>query len=395
MRASIQVGRVIGIPIYLHVTFLLIFPLIVLMFAQGPEPVGLGDVANLSRPFRYALALLAAFLFFLSLLLHELSHSYVAMKYGTKIRNITLFIFGGLALMEDLPREPEKEWRIAIAGPLMSFALGGTFLAAHFGIAMGELVRFEPLLIIIFSIGLLNVILGTFNLIPAFPMDGGRVLRAFMAKRMQFLTATRRAVFVGKAFALVMGIMGFMPDPFILLTRGEISIPFNPWLSIIAVFLFIAATEEESATIAVAALDGVTVREVMRADNACVPADMPLPALRAKMIAEKTTDYAVIDGTGEYKGLISLTELKKHPGEANELLRVADVLPSGGHASGAVIAQEVCAFEALKRMSGTSKKVLAVVDGESGKIVGIITKRDLAMVVEVLRGHNERVHALL
>ncbi|MGC9444875.1 MAG: site-2 protease family protein [Candidatus Methanospirareceae archaeon] len=394
MRASIQVGRVIGIPIRLHVTFLLIFPLIVLMFAQGPEPVGLGDVANLSRPFRYALALVAAVLFFISLLLHELSHSYVAMKYGTRIRNITLFIFGGLALMEELPREPEKEWRIAIAGPLMSFALGCVFLTAHFGIALNNLVRFEPLLILLFSIGLLNVILGTFNLIPAFPMDGGRVLRAFLAKRVQFITATKRAVFVGKAFALVMGVMGFMPDPFILITRGELSIPFNPWLSVIAVFLFIAATEEESATIAVAALDGVTVREIMRADTACVPADMPLTELRAKMIAEKTTDYAVIGDQGEYKGIISLPELKKRSGELRDLLRVADLLPAGDHARGAVIAQEAGAVEALKRMSGTDKNVLAVVDGESGEIRGIITKRDLTMVVEVLR-FNERMHALL
>lgn len=385
MRASIQVGRVIGIPIRLHVTFLLILPLIVLMFAQGPEPVGLGDVANLSWPFRFALALAAAFLFFLSLLLHEMSHSFVAMKYGTKIRNITLFIFGGLALMEDLPRDPEKEWRIAIAGPLMSFALGGVFLTAYFGISVGELLPYEPLVIILFSIGFLNVILGSFNLIPAFPMDGGRVLRAFLAKRMQFLAATRRAVFVGKACAVVMGIAGFMPNPFILLTRGEISIPFNPWLSIIAVFLFIAATEEESATIAYAALDGTTVRAVMRTENACVPADMPLPTLLAKMIADKATDYAVIDWSGDYKGLISLPELKKHSGEQRELLRVADVLPDEDHAS-TVIVQEAGAIEALKRMGGTSKKVLAVVDGESGKIVGVITKRDLAMVVEMLRG---------
>ncbi len=393
MRTSIQVGRVIGIPIRLHVTFLLIFPLIVLMFAQGPAPVGLGDLANLSEPFRYTIALAAAFLFFLSLLLHELSHSYVAMKYGTSIRNITLFIFGGLALMEEVPREPEKEWRIAIAGPLMSFALGGAFLAAYCVMVVGNLIGYEPLVIILFSIGLLNVILGTFNLIPAFPMDGGRVLRAFLAKRMQFLAATRRAVFVGKACALAMGIAGFMPDPFILITRGEISVPFNPWLSIIAVFLFIAATEEESATIAYAALDGRTVREVMRAENACVPADMLLPALFAKMIAEKATEYAVIDWSGEYKGLISLAELKKHSGEPRDLLRVADLLPAEDHAS-AVIAQEAGAVEALKRMGVTREKALAVMDGESGKIVGVITKRDLAMVMEMLRSYNERVHTL-
>ena len=249
MRASIQIGKVIGIPVRLHFTFLIIVPLIVLMFAEGPGPFGLGDTEDLSKLFRYFLAAIAAFLFFLSLLLHELSHSYVAMRYGTKIRSITLFIFGGLAMMEDLPREPEKEWRIAIAGPLMSFALGGTFLFAHFGITAAHVAMYDPLTILLFSLGLLNVVLAAFNLLPAFPMDGGRVLRAFLAKRMQFLKATKKAVFVGKALAVIMAIVGFMPDPFIFYSTGEVRIPFNPWLTLVALFLYIAATEEESATI--------------------------------------------------------------------------------------------------------------------------------------------------
>jgi len=140
MRTSIQVGKLIGIPIRLHFSFLFILPLIVAMFAHGitlsiepnspifpliaslfakdptkpiPLPMGLGGI-EMTAFLRYSLSLIASFIFFLSLLLHELSHSYVAMKFGTKIHSITLHLFGGLAMMEDIPKSPEKEWRIGL-----------------------------------------------------------------------------------------------------------------------------------------------------------------------------------------------------------------------------------------------------------------------------------------
>jgi Zn-dependent protease len=355
------------------------------MFASAPGPVGLGDMEPLSRPFRYALAAVAAFLFLLSLLLHEMSHSYVAMRYGTQIRSITLFIFGGLAMMEDLPKEPAKEWRIAIAGPLMSFALGGAFLLAHFSLTAAHQSIYDPITVLLFSIGLLNVVLATFNLLPAFPMDGGRVLRAFLAKRMQFLKATKRAVFVGKTFAVIMAIVGFMPDPFILYTTGNVRLPFNPWLTFIAVFLYIAATEEESATITFALLEGIRVKQVMRRENASVREDMPLTELTEKMLAERNAEYAVVSEGNEFKGLVTFTELKKLSLEQRYPLTVADVLRPFDRLS-EVISQEDGAVEALKRMISTKQQTLAVEGEERGTIVGIITKRDLAMFIEMLKG---------
>jgi len=355
------------------------------MFAGGPEPVGLGDVEYLSSPLRYSLAIVAAFLFFLSLLLHEMSHSYVAMRYGTQIRSITLFIFGGLAMMEDLPKEPAKEWRIAIAGPLMSFALGGAFLLAHFSLTAAHQAIYDPITVLLFSLGLLNVVLATFNLLPAFPMDGGRVLRAFLAKRMQFLKATKRAVFVGKTFAVIMAIVGFMPDPFILYTTGNVRLPFNPWLTLIAVFLYIAATEEESATITFASLEGIRVKQVMRRENASVREDMPLTELTEKMLAERNAEYAVVSEGNEFKGLVTFTEIKKLSPEQRYPLTVADILRPLDRLS-EVISQEDGAVEALKRMISTKQQILAVEGEERGAIVGIITKRDLAMFIEMLKG---------
>ena len=385
MRTSIQVCRIIGIPIRLHFTFLFILPLIVWWFAENPRPVGLGEAEELSRPFRYSLATIAASLFFLSLLLHEISHSYVAMKYGTKIKSITLFIFGGLAMMEDLPKESEKEWKIAIAGPLMSFAIGGIFLSTYFGIKTVNLVISDPFMILLFSLGLLNVMLATFNLLPAFPMDGGRVLRAFLAKRMQFLEATRRAVLVGKTFAVIMGIVGFMPDPLVLYSTGEVRMPFNLWLTLIAVFLYIAATEEESATVIFATLEGTKVRNVMRTENVSVLEDMPIADLAEKMLKEKNAEYAVVSDSGDLKGLITFSEIKELSAEQRNSFKVSDIITPIDRLS-AVISQEEEAIEALKRMIRGKKNILAVEEEESGKIMGVITKRDIVMHIEMLKG---------
>ncbi len=387
MQTSIQVGRIIGIPIRLHISFFIICAGIVFMFAEAPGPFGLGDIEDISRPFRYSLATIAAFLFFLSLLLHELSHSYVAMKYGTRIRGITLFIFGGLAMMEDLPKEPDKEWRIAIAGPLMSFAIGGAFLFTYFGIAAVHVAIYDPFTILMFSIGLLNVVLATFNLLPAFPMDGGRVLRAFLAKRMQFLKATRRAVFVGKTFAVIMAIVGFMPDPFIFFSTGDVRMPFNPFLAFVALFLYIAATEEENATITVSSLEGITVRQVMRTENVSVLEDLSITELVEKMLAEKNAEYAVVNEDDEFKGFVTFSEIKKLSAEQRYPLKASDVISSVDRMSD-VISQGEEAIEALKRMVNTKKKVLAVEGEENGKIIGIITKRDLAMFIEMLKGRG-------
>jgi len=113
-----------------------------------------------------------------------------------------------------------QEWRIAIAGPLMSFFLGGVFLLTFWGIKPLSFVIY-PVKILVFMLGFWNVVLGTFNLLPAFPMDGGRVLRAFLAKRMPFLKATRRAVLVGKIFAVALAMSGIVADPFMFILTGE------------------------------------------------------------------------------------------------------------------------------------------------------------------------------
>ena len=390
MRTSIQVGRIIGIPIRLHFTFLFIFFGIIYGFATLPAteyriPLGLGGI-EMDTFFRYFLSSIAAILFFFTLLLHELSHSYVAMKFGTKIHGITLFFFGGVAMMEDIPKSPEKEWRIAIAGPLMSIALGGLFLLAYSGIKTLNLAVYRPVEILVFTLGFLNVALAFFNLIPAFPMDGGRVFRAFLAKRMPFLKATKRAVLIAKIFAVVMAIGGFIVDPFTFFLTGEI-VTGNIWFPLLATFLYIAATEEENATTTFASLEGIKVKHVMRTENASAREDMSIMELANKMLDDKSVEYAVVDEGGELKGFITFEDIKKLSAEQRHRLKVSEVISSFDRMS-EVISQEEEAAEALKRLVSTKKKVLAVEGEERGNIVGIITKRDLAMFIEMLKGRG-------
>ncbi|MCD6387380.1 MAG: site-2 protease family protein [Methanophagales archaeon] len=386
MEASLQICQIRGIPIRLHFSFLLIF----FIFVVAEPPFGFGG--NFNTQTRLGLAAAATFLLFASLLMHELSHSLLAMRYGTKIQGITLFLFGGVAMMEDMPREPSKEWRVAIAGPAMSIAIGASFIGISFLLAspVFNAQVLKPLSALAESIGLLNIFLAVFNLMPAFPMDGGRMLRAFLAERMSFLDATKKAVLVGKVFAVLMGIAGIMPNPFALAHDGRIEI-LSPWLTLIAIFLFIAASEEERATEIFATLEGVKVADVMRAGSAGgVPASATVEDVFKRMLSERCTEFAVVSEEGRVLGFLHFRELKEMPAEKRSVMRAEDALPSTAEeAKELLTANAVSASDdavaALKRMLRERKSILAVVDDE-GKFKGIITKKDIAHFVEMLRG---------
>ena len=386
MRTSIQLCKFMGIPVRLHFTFLFIFFAIIFSFANMPQtgtriPLGLGGL-ELSPIMRYSLSTIAAVLFFFTLVLHEMAHSLVAMRFGTKIHSITLFFFGGLAMMEDIPKSPDKEWRIAIAGPLMSLALGVLFLFVYMGLKALE-PAYRPVAILMLTIGLFNGALAVFNLLPAFPMDGGRILRALLAKRMSFLKATKRAALIGKLFAFALVIMGFSRDPFTFILTGEWRL--NLWLPLLAIFLFMAATEEERATDTFATLEGIKVRDVMRTERATVPEDITLSELVNAMLADKITEYAVVDARGDLKGFVTLDAVKKIPNEQRYFLHVSDVMiPYDGPRD--ALLSDAPASEALKRMLSGKKSILAVIEEAGGSFIGIITKKDLSIYIEMLRG---------
>src|SRR5512134_3451368 len=200
---SWEIGRALGIPIRVHASWFLVFLLVTWTLATGYLP---GSLPGLS-PERYlAMGAIAGVLMFLSVLLHELGHSYVALRYRIPIEQITLFIFGGVAHMRKEAPTPRAEFLIAVAGPAVSFALGAACLGF---VALTESFQApqsaQGLIMLGALLGMVNIQLGLFNLIPGFPLDGGRVLRAGLwAWGHDFHGATSRAAFFGLAFGLLL-----------------------------------------------------------------------------------------------------------------------------------------------------------------------------------------------
>src|SRR4029079_7364882 len=202
-----RIGRALGIPIHVHASWFVVFFFVTWSLAVGYLPETLPD---LSVPRYWGMGGIAALLLFLSVLLHELGHSYVALRYQIPIKQITLFIFGGMAHMGKEPPSPRAEFLIAMAGPLVSFILGAVcFSGAMAADAFPMRSAVQGLVVLGNSLGLVNVQLGLFNLIPGFPLDGGRVLRAGLwALNKDFNRATSQASLAGIGFGVALGLIG-------------------------------------------------------------------------------------------------------------------------------------------------------------------------------------------
>ncbi|MDP2217075.1 MAG: site-2 protease family protein [Methanolobus sp.] len=229
MRNSLQIARIFGIPIKIHISFLFVLPFFAWIFAQQPEPYGFAGVGP--DILRYALAFATAILLFASVLVHELAHSYLSLRYGTNVREISLYLIGGVSAIEGQLTNPVKEATMAFAGPFSSLIMGVFLLGVNYILNPAvSTAEGSAIFLVIFILGYINVILAMFNLIPAFPMDGGRILRALLATRMGFVEATEKAATVGKILAIIMGIIGLL---------------ISFWLVLIAIFIYMGATGEE------------------------------------------------------------------------------------------------------------------------------------------------------
>ena len=370
MKTSIYIGRIMGIPIKLHITFLLILPVFAYFFALSTVNImgftlGFGDVS--SSIIKYVFGALAAVMFFVCVLLHELGHSYVALRHQTKIKNITLLIFGGLASMEEIPRKPGTECSIALAGPLVSILIGLLSLMLFFFLHQTSYM----LLYVKTLFGILafyNIFLAGFNILPAFPMDGGRVLRAFLATRMGYLEATEKAAGVGKIFAIFMGILGFF-----LLLGG----PGGVWFILIAFIIYIGASEEEKSTIVAVTLEGVKVKDIMTADVVTVPPAMNVSELVDFMLKTKHMGYPVFDG--KPLGIVTLNDVRKIPVENRSNTTVKDIMTDNIIS----VKPEMNAVDALKIMVKHNIGRLLVM--ENNLLVGIVSRTDLIRSVQILK----------
>lgn len=366
MRASLQIGRLLGIPIKIHISFLLILPLFALSFAFASTTLfgftlGYGGLP-IDAVAKLVLGLIAAMLFFVAVLLHELAHSYVAMRNGYKISGITLFLFGGVSEIESQPKDAPGEALMAFVGPATSFGIGIAFLPVWFLLDSISGLGWEIATITVGLISFYNILLGGFNIIPAFPMDGGRVLRSILARRMGFNRATRVAVQVGKLMAVAMAILGFLF--------------FNPWLIFIALFIYIGAGEEERGTMVAQALEGLTVGRIMTTPVSTVSPRDSITDLLRRMMAEKHMGYPVVDGE-RLVGIITLQDAQKVPADQQSTVTVGSVMTPDV----LTVSPDTPAADAIQAVSSNRIGRLVVMD--QGRIAGIVSRSDLIHILEV------------
>ena len=361
MNSSIQIGKIMGIPIKLHITFLLILPVFGYIFANNPPGSGFSDVSPLLL--RYVLGLSVAVLLFACVLLHELGHSYVAKKHGTNIQGITLFLFGGVSSLEDIPRNPKVEFKMALAGPSISLLIGSVLIIFYEFLKIDIPVS-DPYLRLVWLIGYINIVLFIFNLIPAFPMDGGRVLRAILAGRMSYIKATSIAANVGKMFAIFMGIFGLI-------------IPGGLWFILIAFFIYIGASEEEKSTQVSVSLEGVKINDIMTRDIMTVSSGMSVEELVDFMFRFKHMGYPVVDGS-EIRGIVTFTDVQQVPREERKNVRISDIMTKG------IISlnEDDDAVKALKLM--TMNNIGRIIILQDKEMTGIVSRTDILRSVQLL-----------
>jgi Zn-dependent protease/predicted transcriptional regulator len=363
MNTSFQIGKIMGIPIKLHITFLLIIPVMGYIFANNSSDLGFNDVGSIFL--RYTLGISVAILLFTSVLLHELGHSYVAKKHGTKIQGITLFLFGGVSSLEEIPRNPKVEFKMALAGPSVSLLIGSILIIFH------ELIKTDiplsnPFLRLIWLIGYINIILFIFNLIPAFPMDGGRVLRAVLAGKMPYKKATSIAANVGKMFAIFMGIIG------LIIPGGG-----GLWYILIAFFIYIGATEEDKSTQITVTLEGVKIRDIMTKDIKTVPCTMTVDELVDFMFRFKHMGYPVVEGN-EVIGIVTFNDVQHIPKEERKNVLLSDIMTK----EIINLKEDDDAVKALKLM--TMNNIGRIIILNEKKMTGIVSRTDILRSVQLL-----------
>jgi len=372
---GIRIGSVVGIPIRLNWTFLIVLPLFA--FLIGSDIGSLVEVVNgildgAIAPDRldggrlpWLLGLAAALGLFGGVLLHELGHSLVAMYYGYEIESITLWLLGGLASFTEFPEEWTHEFWIAIAGPVVSVGVGIAcyvgFLTTPGGPAL------DPLRFVLGYLAVLNVVLAGFNMLPGFPMDGGRVLRALLARNRPHAQATQQAAEVGKVFAFLLGLAG-------LLGRNVIMI-------LLAFFIYIAASGEAQQTVLKAAFEDVEVADVMtpRGELDVVSEDTSVAELMSRMFSERHTGYPVLRG-GNLVGMVTLEDAKGVKEVERDAYRVEDVMET----EIVSVAPDADAMDALRTMQEHGVGRLPVVDAE-GSLVGLISRSDLMTAFNVIQ----------
>ncbi|MFB3903133.1 MAG: site-2 protease family protein [Acidobacteriota bacterium] len=345
MRWSWRIGSLFGIPVYIHATFVLIIVWVALSHWLRGQSFG---------------AALAGIVFVLALfacvVLHELGHALTARRYRIKTRDITLLPIGGVARLERMPDDPREELWVALAGPAVNVAIAGTLFLVQYvtgswqalgdvSISQGSFVE---------RLMLLNVFLVAFNLLPAFPMDGGRVLRALLATRLSYVRSTQLAATIGQAMALLFGLVGFLANPFLIF---------------VAFFVWIGAAQEASLVEMRTSLAGIPVSQAMQTEFRVLETSDSLGRAVDMILAGAQQDFPVTE-RGRLAGVLTRTELVKALAQKPLGTPVADVMR---HNFAVVDAFEMLEV-ALARLNECACNTIPVL--RDGNLVGLLTSEN-------------------
>jgi Zn-dependent protease len=352
MKYSLKIGSAWGIPIELHITFIL---LIVAVFI----------LSFLAVEFYlfYLIVLLFAFV-----VVHELSHSLVARHYRISVRKIVLYPIGGVSEIEEIPDNPRVEWRMAVSGPLSSLVIGAVFagLALARGASPINIFSLDVSRNITADLARLNILLGAFNLLPAFPMDGGRVFRALLAEHLSFTDATRYAALVGRTFGILMAVFGIFV---------------NYWLIIVGIFVYIGASEEAEQTIVSTTLAKVRVKDVMHSEVATVTPDTSLAEALEVMFKARYHDV-LIEKEGALQGIVTWNEIMKVQPEQRVAKKIAS-LPI----KQVSVSPTDSILDAYKIMTTEKIDLVPVVEeANPTKVTGVVTSEAIAYAYEKAKG---------
>lgn len=365
---GVRLTKIFGIELWVDYSWLMIFALLLWSLATSYFPheyPGLGTTAY------WIMGAVSAILLFVCVLLHELSHSFVAQKSGIAVPRITLFIFGGVAQISQEARSAKTEFNIAVVGPISSFVLAVIFWI----LAKSDFVSADKRLLAIFNyLAFINIALAVFNMIPGFPLDGGRILRAYLWNRWQDVRkATYTVSQIGSGFGVGLMLLGLINVFFGNLIGGI-------WFIFIGMFLNQAAKSGYQMTVLRDVLSGVKVKNVMTSNVISVPESVSLNDLAQNYFYRYLfVSFPVVSDGGQLIGIVSIKQVKDVPRDSWYEKKVRDIMISASEIQ--VLSPNDEASGALNLLMKNELGRIPVVDGD--KLVGIITRRDIMTLLMI------------
>ena len=374
LRTNIRIFTAFGIPVEINISWFIIFALVSWSLVSLYFPTNYPD---LSVATHWVMGLVAALLLFASVVLHELGHSYVAKAHGVPIKRITLFLFGGVSQLSKESSDPITEIKIAIAGPGVSYVLMVVFFIMYFIASRGQSP--QGVAPVLRYLAYVNGILGTFNLIPGFPLDGGRLLRAVIWRITGDL---RRSTYIASRVGGIVGI-AFIAIGFLSVFRGLFV--FGLWMVLIGFFLRQAAEASYLQVVIDSTLRGVKVSDVMKTDVVTVSEGITVQELVDGYFFKYHFDCFPVTEEGRVRGLVTLNDLRTLSKDKWNVTLVRDVMQTDlGSLS---VSKDEDVSLVLRRVIRDRCGKLPVIEGD--KVIGIVTRRD---ILEALRVYSDLSH---